>query len=71
VRGDSVELACVGPGYAGTQTAQDAEDHHMRLATVRFRRLARDYGRLAETLAGLHFVAFAFLMLKRFAELIL
>jgi transposase len=28
---------------------------------ARFRRLARDYGRLAETLAGLHFVAFAML----------
>ena len=29
---------------------------------ARFRRLARDYERLAETLAGLHFVAFAMLM---------
>lgn len=35
----------------------------------RFRRLARDYEQLAETLAGLHFVAFAILMLKRFVEL--
>jgi transposase len=32
---------------------------------ARFRRLARDYERLPETLAGLHFVAFAFLMLKQ------
>jgi len=32
---------------------------------ARFRRLARDYERLPETLAGLHFIAFAFLMLKR------
>jgi hypothetical protein len=31
-------------------------------------RLARDDERLAETLAGLHFVAFAVLMLKRFVE---
>lgn len=31
----------------------------------RFRRLARDYERLPETLAGLHFLAFAMLMLKR------
>jgi transposase len=38
---------------------------------ARFRRLARDYEQLAETLAGLHFVAFAILMLKRFAECIL
>jgi len=33
---------------------------------ARFRRLARDYERLAETLAGLHFVAFAILMATRF-----
>jgi transposase len=38
---------------------------------ARFRRLARDYEQLAETLAGLHFVAFAILMLKRFVGLIL
>lgn len=34
--------------------------------TTRFRRLARDYERLPETLAGLHFLAFAMLMLHRF-----
>jgi transposase len=38
---------------------------------ARFRRLARDYEQLAETLAGLHCVAFAILMLKRCVELIL
>ena len=38
--------------------------------TGRFRRLARDYERLAHTLAGLHVVAFAILMLKRFVECI-
>ena len=32
---------------------------------ARFRRLARDYERLATTLAGLHFVAFACVMLRR------
>jgi transposase len=32
---------------------------------ARFRRLGRDYERLPETLASLHFVAFAFLMLRR------
>ena len=31
-----------------------------------FRRLARDYERLPETLKGLHLLAFALLMLKRF-----
>ena len=35
----------------------------------RFRRLARDYERLPETLAGLHFVIFAVLMLVHFAAL--
>ncbi|MCC6189073.1 MAG: IS5 family transposase [Anaerolineales bacterium] len=35
---------------------------------ARFRRLARDYERLPETLAGLHFVAFAILMLTRFTH---
>jgi transposase len=32
---------------------------------ARFRRLARDYERLPETLAGLHFLAFAILLLAR------
>jgi len=38
---------------------------------ARFRRLARDYERLPETLAGLHFVAFALLMLSRIIKLAL
>jgi hypothetical protein len=33
---------------------------------ARFRHLARDYERLAETLAGLHFVAFAIRQPKHF-----
>ena len=37
---------------------------------TRFRRLAKDYERLPETLAGLHFLAFAVLMLARFIHLI-
>jgi transposase len=37
---------------------------------ARFRRLARDYERLPETLAGLHYLAFAMLMLKRFVDVI-
>jgi len=36
---------------------------------ARFRRLARDYERLTETLAGLHYVAFVFLMLHKAAPL--
>lgn len=35
-----------------------------------FRRLARDYERLPETLAGLHYLAFATLMLKNVAQLL-
>jgi transposase len=35
---------------------------------TRFRRLARDYERLPETLAGLHYLAFATLMLKNFVS---
>ena len=37
---------------------------------ARFRRLARDYERLPETLAGLHFVAFACLMLRRLGTVV-
>lgn len=38
--------------------------------TTRFRRLVRDYERYPSTLAGLHFVAFACLMLKQAAALL-
>jgi len=37
---------------------------------ARFRRLARDYERLPETLAGLHFLAFAIIMLKNVVHLL-
>jgi transposase len=36
---------------------------------TRFRRLARDYERLPETLAGLHYLVFAVLMLQRFVAI--
>lgn len=94
VTGESVEVAFVDQGYTGTQPAEAAEQHGIRLEVVklptakrgfvllprrwvversfgwmaRFRRLARDYERLSETLAGLHFIAFAVLMAKRFIE---
>ncbi len=35
---------------------------------ARFRRLARDYERLPETVKGLHFLAFSFLLLHRLAS---
>lgn len=37
---------------------------------ARFRRLARDYERLPETLAGLHYVVFSLLMLGKAADLL-
>jgi transposase len=37
---------------------------------ARFRRLARDYERLPDTLAGLHFLAFAILMARNVAQLL-
>jgi len=37
---------------------------------ARFRRLARDYERLSLTLAGFHYVAFAYLMLASLLKLI-
>ena len=37
---------------------------------TRFRRLARDYERLPDTLRGLHFLAFAMLMVHRFVQCI-
>lgn len=37
---------------------------------ARFRRLARDYERLPETLAGLHYLAFSLLLLSRFCQLL-
>lgn len=37
---------------------------------ARFRRLAKDYERLPETLAGMHYLVFAILMLKNYAALL-
>lgn len=39
-------------------------------AKIDFRKIARDYERLPETLADLHFLAFAILMLKRLVEVL-
>jgi transposase len=38
---------------------------------ARFRRLARDYERLPETLAGFHMLAFSMLMLHRVVDIVL
>ena len=89
--GEGVELAYVDRGYAGEETAAEAEARGIRPEVVkhpeakrgfvllprrwvversfawasRFRRLVKDYERLPETVAGLHFVAFACLLLNR------
>ena len=93
---ESVEFAWVDQGYTGTQAAEDAKQHGMRLEVVklseakrgfvllprrwvversfawfaRFRRLARDYERLSQTLAGLHWIAAVLLLLNRAARLL-
>ena len=46
---------------------RDASDADIKRS---FRRLARDYERLPETLAGLHFLAFACLFLHRVIPLL-
>jgi hypothetical protein len=74
-------MAFVDQGDTGAQPAAAAARHGMQLAVIKLptakmgfdllpRRLARDYERLPETLAGLHFLAFAILMLKRFIGLL-
>lgn len=55
-----------------TQTKFVICDHTIERSfawAARFRRLARDYERLPETLAGLHFLAFAMVMLKQAVHL--
>jgi len=78
VTGQTVKVAFADQGYTGEEAAQAARDEGIDLQVIklqeakkgfvfgwlnRFRRLARDYERLPETLAGLHFVVFAMLML--------
>jgi transposase len=84
VTGEHVEPAYVDQGYTGEEPAAAAADHGIQLAVVklpeakrgfawatRFRRLARDYERLAATLAALHFLAFVCFLLHRFTVLTL
>ena len=64
LRGRTV-AAVVVEGVSQAQAARRLHDLRMRSFAwlARCRRLARDYERLGTTLAGLHFVAFAMLML--------
>jgi hypothetical protein len=67
-----VEIAYVDQGYTGEDAARQAKQEGITLEVERsfawlgrFRRLARDYERLATTLAGWHWLAFAALLLAK------
>jgi transposase len=64
IRLDVVKLPEAKRGFVLLPRRWVVERSHAWLA--RFRRLARDYERLPETLAGLHFLAFAIILLTRF-----
>lgn len=68
IRLDIVKLPEAKRGFVLLPKRWIVERSHAWMA--RFRRLARDYERLPETLAGLHVLAFAILMLHRFADLL-
>jgi hypothetical protein len=57
-------------GFVDTAKAVGGRAQH-RVGGTRLRRLAWDEAQLAKTLAGLHFVAFAMLILKRLVELMI
>src|SRR5215210_6366760 len=67
IRLDVVKLSEAKRGFVLLPRRWVVERSNAWLA--RFRRLARDYERLPETLGGLHFLAFAILLLTRFAAL--
>ena len=68
IRLEVVKLPAAKRGFVLLPKRWVVERSHAWMA--RFRRLARDYERLPQTLAGLHFLAFAILMLARFVTLI-
>jgi len=73
--GEHVKVAYVDQGYTGGEPKQEAKRGFVLLPrrwvaelsfawAARFRRLSRDYERLPSSLAGLHWLAFATLMLN-------
>ncbi len=64
MRLEVVKLPTAKPGFVLLPRRWVVERSFAWMA--RFGRLARDYERLPETLAGLHFLAFAMVLLKRF-----
>ena len=67
MRLEVVKLAAAKRGFVLLPRRWVVERSNAWLA--RFRRLARDYERLAETLAGFHFLAVALVLLARFIAL--
>jgi transposase len=67
IRLEVVELPTVKRGFVLLPRRRAVERSFGWMS--RFRRLARDYVRLPETLAGLHYVAFVTLMLKNVDQL--
>jgi transposase len=67
IRLEVVKLPAARQGFVLLPRRWVVERSHAWLA--RFRRLARDYERLPETLRGLHFLAFAIVLLTRFVTL--
>ena len=80
--GERVELAYVDAGYTGERPAEAAAARGIALLPrrwvversfgwmARFRRLARDYERLAQSLAGFHLVAVTIVMATRLTRLL-
>jgi hypothetical protein len=64
---DGLDLQLLRSAMPSLQHGADTDEQGFRLFAVAagFRRLARDYERLPETLAGLHFLALMCLMLKK------
>lgn len=58
-------------GFRRVVSAQGADQAVPMRWMTRFRRLARDYERLATTLIGYHFLAFASLMIARLASVMI
>jgi transposase len=65
IRLEVVRLPAAKRGFVLLPRRWVVERSHGWMA--RFRRLARDYERLSETLEGLHYVAFSILMLQKTA----
>lgn len=74
ITGDHIEIAFVDQGYTGDNAQTAAAEQGIQLEVVKLSEAKRGFVLLprrwvVETLAGLHFVAFAILMLNRLVRL--